>query len=279
MISASIRRPSLGGNTFAAAFLGCLCWLSGWQGPASPAPLWARDDGRTLDLGGGVEMRLAWIPPGEFTMGGARPLPHRPRGEQVRVRLTRGFYLGSTEITQRQWTAVMGSRPWAGKPHVVEDPGRPAVYLSWAELQLFAGRLAALSGERVRLPTEAEWEYACRSGSEPEAGGLAWHHDNAFADPPAAARPVALKPPNSRGLYDMRGNVWEWVADWYSPGYGLRGAEGVVVDPRGPEEGRHRVKRGGSFYDFAESVHCGARDGYSEGGRYVNIGARVLVEP
>ena len=277
MIFASIRRPPPGGKLPAGAVLGCLCWLSGWLGPASPAPVSAQD-GHTLDLGGGVEMRLAWIPPGEFTMGGDRPLPHQPWGAPVRVRLTRGFYLGSTEVTQRQWTAVMGSRPWAGRPHVVEDPGRPAVFLSWAELQLFVERLAALSGERVRLPTEAEWEYACRSGAEPEDGGPAWHHDNAFADPPAAARPVALKPANSWGLYDMRGNVWEWVADWYSPGYGLRGPEAVVVDPPGPEHGRHRVKRGGSFYDFAESVHCGARDGYSEGGRYVNIGARILVE-
>ena len=176
MISGSIRRPSPIGKPLAVPVLG-LCWLLAW-----PSLLGAQARERTLDLGGGVEMRLVWIPPGEFTMGGARPLPHQPRGEQVRVRLTRGFYLGSTEITQEQWTAVMGSRPWAGRPHVVEDPGRPAVYLSWAE-QLFAERLAALSGERVRLPTEAEWEYACRSGGDSEEGRPGWHHDNAFAAP------------------------------------------------------------------------------------------------
>ena len=273
MICGSLRRPSPKGKPLAIPALG-LCWLFGLLCQEA-----AQAGERALDLGGGVGMRLVWIPPGEFVMGGARPLPHQPGGRQVRVRLTRGFYLGATEITQEQWTAVMGSRPWAGRPHVVEDPARPAVFLSWTDLQLFTGRLTARSGERVRLPTEAEWEYACRSGGEPAASGTAWYHDNAFADPPAAARAVALKPPDSLGLYDMRGNVWEWVADWYSPGYGLRGRLGVVVDPRGPERGRHRVKRGGSFYDFAESVHCGARDGYSEPGRYVNIGARVLVEP
>lgn len=243
-------------------------------------PLCASADDVTLTIDG-VEMQFVWLAPGEFTMGGARPLPHDPQGAEVPVRLSTGFYLGRTEITQQQWVAVMDSRPWAGRPHVVEGPQRPAVFFSWRELQVFVQRLSVATGEHLRVPTEAEWEYACRAGRG-EAGNaldlFAWYYDNAYAPGQRHAMPVAAKRPNPWGLFDMRGNVWEWVADWFSPTYGLSRNDGVVVDPHGPARGSHRVKRGGSFYDFGESLHCGARDGYSEKGRYVNIGARVALD-
>lgn len=244
-------------------------------------PLSAFANDMTLTLSDGVEMGLVWIGPGEFAMGGARPLPHEPRGAKVQVRLSTGFYLGRTEITQQQWVAMMDSRPWVGRPHVVEDPRRPAVFFSWLELQAFIERLSVATGQRLRLPTEAEWEYACRAG-EGEVGGaldpFAWYYDNPDTSGQRQAMPVASRRPNPWGLFDMRGNVWEWVADWYSPTYGPAGDVGVAVDPRGPARGSHRVKRGGSFNDFRESLHCGARDGYSERGRYVNIGARIALD-
>ena len=189
---------------------------------------------------------------------------------------------------------MMDSRPWSGRPHVVEDPQRPAVFFSWLELHEFLKRLSVASGQRLRLPTEAEWEYACRAGEgEGDEGGgeldaFAWYYDNAKASGQRQAMPVASRRPNPWGLFDMRGNVWEWVADWYSPPYGVAradaggadagGADGVRIDPKGPARGSHRVKRGGSFYDFGESLHCGARDGYSESGRYINIGARIAID-
>jgi formylglycine-generating enzyme required for sulfatase activity len=223
-------------------------------------------------------MPFVWIDAGRFTMGGPQPLPHEPSGPQIDVLLSKGFYLSQTEVTQQQWAAVMESRPWAGRPHVVDGPRHPAVFVSWNQLQVFVDRLTATSGRRVRLPTEAEWEHACRSGGDGGAlDEVAWYHDNAYAEGRGYAQPVATRAPDRRGLYDMRGNVWEWVAGHYADDYGI-GAGETAVDPQGPGRGSHRVKRGGSFHDFAVSVHCGARDGYSEGGRYVNIGARIAVD-
>ena len=259
---------------------------------AAWVPFGALAEDMTLTLADGVEMGLVWIGPGEFAMGGIRPLPHDSGGEKVKVRLSSGFYLGRTEITQQQWVSIMGSRPWEGRPHVVADPQRPAVFFSWLELQVFVERLSVATGQPLRLPTEAEWEYACRAGEgEGEAGELdplAWYYDNTKAAGQRQAMPVASKRPNLWGLFDMRGNVWEWVADWYSPTYGDArvdavsaegvSADGVRIDPNGPARGSHRVKRGGSFYDFGESLHCGARDGYSENGRYINIGARIALD-
>ena len=213
----------------------------------------------TVELAPGVPLDMVWIEPGVFTMGS--PLDELGRnddeGPQREVRLTQGFYLSQCEITQRQWTAVTGERPWSHyADELKEEPDRPAVYISWEDGQEFIAALNAAAGGQVyRLPTEAEWEYAGRAGTktpwsfgdvEKELDRHAWWTDNVSLAGRLAAQPVGLKTPNPWGLYDMHGNVWEWVGDWL-------GAypEGPQTDPQGPPEGTARVFRGGSFKDAA----------------------------
>jgi formylglycine-generating enzyme len=246
---------------------------------AAVGPLQSQD--LRLDLPQGVPLGLVWIPPGQFTMGGQDPLPHTATGRAVEVHISRGFFLGQTEVTQQQWTAVMNTKPWVGRPGVVDDPQYPAVFFSWRQWSQFLERLGTLTGKSVRMPTEAEWEYACQSGAAEAVAPWterAWFFDNAYGAGERHAMAVGTRNPDRLGLFDMRGNVWEWVADWYDPAYGLPPDVGTAVDPHGPDRGSHRVKRGGSYLDFEVSVHCGARDGYSAEGRYLNIGARIAVD-
>ena len=246
----------------------------------------------TVDLPGGVAMEMVWIEPGMFAMGSPDSEPGRDpdEGPQHQVRISRGFYLGEKEITQRQWEAVMGTRPWEGKIYVQANPDHPAVFISWNEVQEFVRQLnEATDGSLYRLPTEAEWEYACRAGTATRfsftggESGLeehAWYYDNAWNAGKKYAHPVGTKRPNPWGLYDMHGNVWEWVQDWHTTIVGTRPSgsypDSSQADPTGPPSGSHRVKRGGSFYDFARSLRSARRDGYSPRGRYINIGARLL---
>jgi formylglycine-generating enzyme required for sulfatase activity len=156
------------------------------------------------------------------------------------VTLTKGFYLQATEVTQAQWQALMGGRDrsWS------KGPDRPVDMLAWDETQEFLRRLNAKEKDtRYRLPTEAEWEYGCRAGGQepdvaPNPGEVAWWADNSGRE----AHPVGLKKPNAWGLYDMRGNVFEFVQDWYGPYSAER-----QVDPQGPLSGVERVARGGWF--------------------------------
>jgi formylglycine-generating enzyme required for sulfatase activity len=146
--------------------------------------------------------------------------------------VSKGFYLQATEVTQRQWEAVMGTNPSHFK-----GPDRPVESVSWEDAQEFLKKLNAKEKDsRYRLPTEAEWECACRAGGQ--------------EDEPAAnlnelvPQPVGQKQPNAWGLFDMRGNVWEWVEDWYDSGTYARGQR---LDPVGPGSGVYRVLRGGSW--------------------------------
>jgi formylglycine-generating enzyme required for sulfatase activity len=264
-----------------ALLVGCLGAILGAAQPLQSQDQPLQSQELRLDLPQETVLSLVWIPPGEFTMGGPAPLPHAVSGRAVVVRLSRGFFLGQTEVTQQQWTAVMATKPWAGRPGVVDDPQHPAVFFSWQEWTQFLQRLGALTGKSVRMPTEAEWEYACQSGATDTAAELAervWFFDNAYGAGDRHAMAVGTRNPDRLGLFDMRGNVWEWVADWYDPAFGLPPDSGSAADPHGPDRGSHRVKRGGSYLDFGQSVHCSARDGYSADGRYVNIGARVVVD-
>jgi len=235
----------------------------------------------TLDLGGGVKMEFSYIPPGQFEMGSPPSEPNRVAHETPHtVRITRPFYFGTTEVTQAQYRAVMGKMPSA-------YPGdRLAVdMVSWDDAREFCRRLGKKTGHAVRLPTEAEWEYACRAGSKSAyAFGDKISTDQAnFAgrfrdakDPPGVFRSrvmdVASFKPNAWGLHDMHGNVWEWCADWYGP-YGPD-----ATDPVGPKDGTYRVLRGGSAWFVPEACRSAAR-GWSKSD-YVSlgIGLRVVVE-
>ena len=234
---------------------------------------------RTFSLPGGAEMEFVWIEPGVFQMGGSDS-DEVPVHE---VEISKGFYLGKYEITQGQWEAVMGETPWSGEDYVQEHPSHPAVYISWEDVQTFIGRLNAAAGDSLyRLPTEAEWEYACRAGTTTffsfgndvsELTDYAWYDANALHVGEEYAHAVGLKLPNAWGLYDMHGNVLEWVQDWYGEDYYNSSPR---VDPLGPYSGTGRVIRGGAFGNDVRIVRSSYRGIFSPGGRHSYVGARLV---
>jgi len=214
----------------------------------------ATDKDLTIDLGGGVTMDFVLIRPGSFTMGtdlfnkGTDKTTHK-------VTLTKPFLLGKYEVTQEQWEQVMGSNPSKFK-----GAKNPVETVSWTDCQSFVAKLnAKVSGQTFRLPTESEWEYACRADS---TGTYCFGNDlrsmaeYAWYDPndKGTTHPVGEKKANAWGLYDMHGNVREWCADWY----GAYPAA-VVVDPQGSSSGSYRVIRGGCWSDLADRCTAAAR--------------------
>jgi formylglycine-generating enzyme required for sulfatase activity len=209
-----------------------------------------------FDLGGGVKLELARIPAGDFEMGDERgDAEEKP---VHRVTIGKPFYLGKFEVTQEQWEAVMG-----GNPSHFKAKRNPVDRVSWEDCQKFIEKLNekfARQGATFFLPTEAQWEYACRAGTsarndaESELTKRGWFADNAEGK----THPVGEKEPNVWGLYDMRGNVWEWCADWYDGDYYRYSP---ANDPAGPTAVSARVLRGGSwgdpaFYCRASYRHC-----------------------
>ena len=217
-----------------------------------------------------IGMKLAYIPAGEFLMGSPAGEVGREEDEAPhRVKITRAFRLGATEVTQAQWKAVMGER--RGK---FEGDSLPVEDISWKDAAAFCEKLSKAEGKTYRLPTEAEWEYACRAGAAGRfaAEGL---DDLAWYDSTSEGRThaVGAKKPNAWGLYDMHGNVAEWCADCYGP-YG--GQE--VADPKGPAEGKARVVRGGSWASFARGCRAASRSSTPAAYQLKFVGLRVLME-
>jgi formylglycine-generating enzyme required for sulfatase activity len=185
------------------------------------------------------------------------------------------FYMARYEVTQNQWQTIMGSNP----SHFSRCGGNcPVENVNWNDVQNFIKRLNMKSRlQGFRLPTEAEWEYACRSGGKNElycGGGnidvLGWYSNNSRGE----THPVGLKQPNGLGLYDMSGNVWEWCSDWYGDYPDIS-----VTDPGGPSSGSYRGERGGSWNDNAQNCRSAKRSGSSPGNRDNNIGLRLSRTP
>ena len=202
------------------------------------------------------------------------------------VEISEGFWLGKYEVTQEQWEAVMGTTPWSGGDFVVSDPSHPAVYISWIDVQAFIHRLNEAAGDSLyRLPSEAEWEYACRAGSttrwsfgddESQLTHYAWYRDNARDVGEWYAHAVGQKKPNAWGLYDMHGNAWEWVQDWS----GDYNNSSPRVDPRGPSSGYYRVVRSGGFGVYAFQLQSAYRGGWIPNSRARgSVGVRLLRIP
>jgi len=205
-------------------------------------------DTEEVDLANGARLTLAFITPGSFRMGSQTGgKDERPVHE---VTISRGFWMGATPVTQAQWLAVMGNNPSELKG---AGPSAPVDNVSWTDCQQFIAHLNLLGRGTFRLPTEAEWEYACRAGSEAEAYGpleaIAWYRANSAG----STHPVARKQPNAFGLHDMLGNIWQWVQDF-------KGAYGSApqTDPRGATSGG-KLFRGGSFMEDAESCRAAYR--------------------
>jgi formylglycine-generating enzyme required for sulfatase activity len=238
-----------------------------------------------------VGMLLAPIPAGTFMMGS----PETEKGrefngssssseQQHKVTITKPFYMQTMEVTQGQWKAVMGTEPWKGKQFVKEGTNYAVSYVIWDDAVAFCKKLSEKEGKTYRLPTDAEWEYACRAGTkttwsfgndEKVLGDYAWYRENA-ADIVGERHPhqVGLKKPNAFGLYDMHGNVSEWCHDYYEKDYYKQSPE---QDPQGPASGSYHVLRNGAWNFITRST----RSAWRRVGldiRMNNIGFRVVRE-
>ncbi len=228
----------------------------------------------SLDLGGGATMELVLIRPGSFMMGDDKS-DQKDEKPAHKVTITKPFYMGKYEVTQEQWQALMGSNPSQFK-----GPKNPVEQVSWEDCQGFLKKLEeklAASSMKCRLPTEAEWEYACRAGSatkysfgeeEAKLGDYAWFSGNAGAK----TNPVGQKKPNAWGLYDMHGNVYEWCADWHGEAYS---SQSSPEDPTGPSSGSSRVLRGGSWTYGASRCRSARRTRFTPTYRDFTYGFRV----
>lgn len=225
----------------------------------------------SVDLGGGVKMEFVFVRPGSFTMGSdIGPTQARPAHK---VTLTKPFYLGKFEVTQEQWQSVMG------KLSNFKGPTLPVGNVSWNDCQGFMTKLQEKTGRKFALPTEAQWEYACRAGTttrysfgddDASLGEYGWFSGNAAR----TTHPVGEKKPNPWGLHDMHGNMWEWCADWNGvyPG-------GDVTDPQGPSSASNRVLRGGSAFDGAGALRSFNRGGDPADTRFGSFGLRCVMVP
>jgi formylglycine-generating enzyme required for sulfatase activity len=218
-----------------------------------------------------VGMRMVMLPAGGFLMGSPSQSPMRQEEELPhRVTLTRAFRIAATEVTQKQWLMVMENNPSAAR-----GDDLPVTDISWHDAVEFCHRLSAKEKVTYRLPTEAEWEYACRADGEqdpPRSGldALAWYSENSDE----VAHPAGAKKPNGRGLHDMLGNVAEWTLDAYGP---YPRGDGVT-DPAGPASGTSRVVRGGSWRSFAPALRCAARVGTPASYQLPHVGLRIVQE-
>jgi formylglycine-generating enzyme required for sulfatase activity len=245
---------------------------------------------RTVDLNATVAMDMIWCPPGTFTMGSPATEAGRGTDEmEHNVSLTHGFYLGKYEVTQAQYEAVMtgvtGDRNatpsnWHG------NPDRPVEMVSWDDAQVFltrlneqqAGNLPA--GWSCVLPTESQWEYACRAGTTTMyswGNTIASSNANYNASGYTKTRDVGMYDPNSWGFFDMHGNVWEWTADWHQAAYPTGNP---VVNPTGPgpASGSGRVRRGGSWNHGYTLLRSAQRQSRTPDTRSPATGFRVVFQ-
>ena len=263
-------------------------WLGFWFGPFPIAMLAlaalptlavppTRDFGLQPRSPENIVLNWVEIEPGNFCMGdGSRA---------VAVTLTSPFRLGQTQITMLQWVCVMGTEPWANQRHIVQvGDNNAASYVDWHEATEFCRRLTDAhhkngnlpAAESYHLPTEAQWEYACRAGTttafsfgddESQLDEFGWFSGNTALE--KYVHKVGLKKPNPLGLYDMHGNVWEWCSDWY--GDKLSGG----TDPVGPERGSSRVVRGGGWGNNPGICRSANRRSSDPSYRYDFLGFRV----
>jgi len=279
--------------------------------PRTADPMRGKDPGEVRD-DNGLKLKLVWCPPGFFNMGEVQQIekPARqdadgadeksgdsedaaasPPGDKigtVRVLVTRGYWLGKCEVTQAEWKQIMGTEPWKNKKFIKEGNAFPATHVRWDDVMEFCRRLTKQEREAGRLPegwnytlpSEAEWERACRArtettwsfgNDESKMDQYAWFRDSIEIG--EFARPAGRKKPNPWGLHDMHGNVWEWCRDWYTDK--LPGGR----DPETKDEGRFRVVRGGAWRDIA--VHCqsGSRYHFPSDGHDYDLGFRVALMP
>ncbi|MBR5626307.1 MAG: formylglycine-generating enzyme family protein [Thermoguttaceae bacterium] len=218
----------------------------------------------------GVDYLFSYCPPGRFLMGAPEHENGRDGDEtEHEIILTHGFYILITPVTQKMWTSLMGTNPSR-----FQGTSLPVEMVSWDDCQLFCRQLSSETGKQIQLPTEAQWEYACRAETVgPYAGCdtlemMGWFHENSRNK----SHPVGMKASNPWHIYDMHGNVSEWCQDWYSEFTGE-----TLTDPTGPEDGSYRVTRGGSWNSFAQSCRSAFRGALYPWKTSSQLGFRVIM--
>ena len=238
-------------------------------------------------------MRFVNIPAGEFVMGtedltSAIMEITEPESDALAeeapahtVVISKAFYMAETEVTQEQWFKVMENKPGPDEVWQRDDwKSLPVVSVNWFMVERFIEELNKMDNKfRYRLPTEAEWEYVAKDGVNDmrpvaleDLEDYAWFINNSKDIP----HPVATRKPNRFGVYDMMGNVWEWVADWYAPDIYTKEKR---TDPAGPSNGSSKVRRGGSYHCPLHLTRPGYRSANPPGTRYEVLGFRVIAEP
>jgi formylglycine-generating enzyme required for sulfatase activity len=253
-------KPTL---TSCSILLFCCILLAGQPRNAPPQPA---VPAATTKVNGMDGLKYVWIPPATFQMGCSvedgecfdNELPAHP------VTITKGFWMGQTEVTQTAYQRVAGNNP-----SYFKGAQLPVENVNWSEAQFYCQTIG------MRLPKEAEWEYAARGGMTTSRYGvvdrIAWYADNSmYGDSGRKTHEVGQKAPNRWGLYDMLGNVWEWVADWYAEKYPAGGQS----DPAGPASGNVRVLRGGSWNYAGRSARGSQRLSATQDDREANFGFR-----
>jgi formylglycine-generating enzyme required for sulfatase activity len=232
-------------------------------GKGKNAPVSGKASARTQARPG-----MVWIPGGKFLMGSPEGVGNLNEHPQHEVRVD-GFYMDTTEVTQKQYKRVMGENP----SHFKDCPTCPVENVTWHEARTYCEKMGK------QLPTEAQWEYACRAGSasinywtDTSAQDYAWYRDNSGQK----THPVGQKKPNNYGLYDMIGNVWEWCGDWFDSTY----YEKKVSDnPKGPDSDMHRIFRGASWQSDPSVLRSAARDGAVPEDQSYLFGFRCVCQP
>ena len=242
------------------------------------AQIWTPSNGSVCTFTvNGVSFKMVYVEGGSFMMGatpeqGSKALDVEKPSHRVTLS---NYMIGQTEVTQSLWQAVMGTNPSYFKGNLQ----RPVEQVSWNDCQTFISKLNTLTGQRFRLPTEAEWEYAARGGSgsmgymysgSNTIGDVAWYEDNSSR----TTHPVGTKQFNELGIYDMSGNVWEWCQDNWSYSY----SSGSQTNPTGPSSGLNRVRRSGGCYNFARLCRVSNRFFGSTSFEDENTGLRLALQ-
>lgn len=247
---------------------------------ATDFPVHAQPKDPPKNFTNSIGMKFVWIPPGSFMMGSPQEEDERGDNEtQHKVTLTKGFYMGVYTVTQEQWQTVMGNNP----SEFTDEKNLPVERVSWDDCQKFIEKLREKDKKQYRLPTESEWEYACRAGTTTpfhfgetiSTDQANYNGENAYGNGKKGVyrkktTPVGNFPANAFGLYDMHGNVFQWCQDWYGD-Y----PQSDVTDPQGPDTGEHRVMRGGCLVFFPEGCRSAFRFRREPSNRKNKIGFRI----
>lgn len=214
----------------------------------------------SIDLGDGITMEFVRIDSGSFMMGSYEEEGDGDETPRHKVTITKAFYIGKYEVTQEQWEKIMGENP-----SELKGEKNPVDTVSWKDCIKFTERLGEITGKKLSLPTEAQWEYSCRAvtttkwffgSDENVADQYGWIESNSQG----TTHLVGMQKPNAWGIYDMYGNLQEWCMDWYQNPYSL----GDAVDPLGPEVGDSHVVRGGGWGDFPDNARSAYRNANGE---------------